>query len=140
MTPPSARIRLRSNGKLKLSLDITDSLKSYYESTKKLLESIITRNGGQLLNIDFLNGNGSTIKGTHFTSSHQVGSCRMSESKKDGVIDTMGEIFDYPGIFITDGSAIPSSMIVNSSLTILANAERITANILKKYLKPKMAI
>jgi len=139
MTPPSAKISLRKNGKLKLSLEITESLKNYYESTKNLLGSIITRNGGKLLNIDFLDGKGSPVKGTNFTSSHQVGSCRMSDSKMNGVVDSMGEIFDYPGIFITDGSAIPSSLIVNSSLTILANAERITEKVLDRYLKFKAA-
>ena len=45
----------------------------------------------------------------------------------------MGEVFGYPGLFITDGAAIPSSLAVNTSLTILANAERIAAGILGRY-------
>jgi len=36
-------------------------------------------------------------------------------------------------MYITDGSALPTSTIVNPSLTILANAERISDQILKKY-------
>ena len=38
----------------------------------------------------------------------------------------------YPGLYITDGSAIPSSLAVNTSLTILANAERIAAAMLSR--------
>jgi choline dehydrogenase-like flavoprotein len=67
----------------------------------------------------------------HFHTAHQVGSCRMSENKSSGVADLRGEVFGYPEKFITDGAAVPSSTGVNVSLTILANAERITDGILK---------
>ena len=43
-----------------------------------------------------------------------------------------GEVFDNPGLYVSDGSAIPTSLAVNTSLTILANAERIAAGILER--------
>jgi cholesterol oxidase len=49
------------------------------------------------------------------------------------VVDAAGEAFDYPGLYVTDGSVIPSSLAVNTSLTILANAERIAAGIARRY-------
>ncbi len=62
-----------------------------------------------------------------------IGSCRMADSKNNGVVDAFGEVFDYPGIFITDGAAIPTSLAVNSSLTILANAERVAYHLVEKF-------
>jgi cholesterol oxidase len=49
------------------------------------------------------------------------------------VTDANGEVFDHPGLYVSDGAAIPSSLAVNTSLTILANAERVAAGILRRY-------
>ena len=59
----------------------------------------------------------------------------MTDTVKNGVVNENGEVFGYRGMYITDGSAIPSSTIVNPSLTILANSEWITDSILIKYHK-----
>jgi cholesterol oxidase len=42
-------------------------------------------------------------------------------------------VFDYPGVYVSDGAAIPSALAVNTSLTILANAERIAAGLIERY-------
>ena len=73
---------------------------------------------------------GQNYDNLHFHTAHQVGSCRMSENKSTGVVDSKGEVFGYPGMYITDGASIPSSTAVNISLTILANSERITHGII----------
>jgi hypothetical protein len=44
-----------------------------------------------------------------------------------------GEVFDYPGLYVSDGAALPSSLAVNTSLTILANAERIAEGVAERY-------
>ena len=51
----------------------------------------------------------------------------MADRKKDGVVNANCEVFDYPGLFVTDGATIPTSLAVNTSLTILANSERAAA-------------
>ncbi len=65
----------------------------------------------------------------------------MADTKADGVVNARGEVFDYPGLYVSDGAAIPSSLAVNTSLTILANAERIAAGLLERYrlLRPAAA-
>jgi cholesterol oxidase len=50
----------------------------------------------------------------------------MAENKAKAMINPQGEVFGYPGMYITDGTAVPSSTGVNVGLTILANSERIT--------------
>ena len=62
-----------------------------------------------------------------------IGSCRMAVDENKGVTDPYGEVFNYPGIYITDGASIPTSLAVNSSLTILANAERIAKHLVNKF-------
>lgn len=57
----------------------------------------------------------------------------MANRREDGVVDAYGEVFGYPGIFVTDGASVPSSLAVNSSLTILANAERIADHMVQRY-------
>ncbi|MDH5178419.1 MAG: GMC family oxidoreductase [Gammaproteobacteria bacterium] len=56
---------------------------------------------------------------------HCLGGCVMADSPEQGVVDINGEVFGYPGLYIADGSIIPSSTGPNPSLTIAAMAERI---------------
>ena len=91
------------------------------------------RNGCRLVQADFLDKSLQPHQGIHFSTAHQVGSCRMADSKSDGVVDANGEVFDYPGLYVSDGASIPSSLAVNTSLTILANAERIADGVAERY-------
>ncbi len=117
----------------KLSLELDRELRSYYGRTKALLESILTRNGCRVIKPHFIDGEGSPRDDIHFSTAHQVGSCRMAVNASRGVVDVTGAVFQYPGLYVSDGAAIPSSLAVNTSLTILANAERVAARILDRY-------
>ena len=66
-------------------------------------------------------------------TAHMTGSCRMADDISQGVVDVNGEMFNQPGLFITDGATIPSSLAVNPYLTILANAERLSNTITGMY-------
>ena len=133
LTPPVASLRL-VDGKPALSLPLTDGLRSYHDRIEALLRSILARNGCRLLNPTFIDREGAEREDIHFSTAHQTGSCRMADAKERGVVDAMGEVFDYPGLYVSDGAAVPTSLAVNTSLTILANAERIAAGLVERFM------
>jgi len=133
MGSPTGSISLNRKGEPTLDLDLDDQIRSYYKKTKNLVESIFKDSGCELLNVDLVDRMGKLHKDIHFTSSHQLGSCRMGDSKNMGVLNSHGEVFDYPGLYVSDGASIPTSLAVNPALTILANSERICEGIVKKY-------
>jgi cholesterol oxidase len=55
---------------------------------------------------------------------HPVGGCSMGQSIEDGVVDSHGEVFGYPGLVIADGSVMPGPVGPNPSLTIAALSDR----------------
>lgn len=133
LTPPCAELKRGSSGKLSPSLEMNDQLKKYYKDTQSLLNSILKRNGCKIINHKMVNSEGAPHNDIFYSTAHMVGSCRMAESKKHGVVNSFCEVFDYPGIYVTDGAAIPTSLAVNTSLTILANAERISRHLIGNY-------
>lgn len=62
-------------------------------------------------------------------SVHPLGGCPMGESPQTGFVSPEGEVFGYPGLFVVDGSIMPTSTGPNPSLTIAAVAERIADSI-----------
>jgi len=138
LTPPTAELEW-SRGKLELSLEMSDQLREYYSRTKDLLHSIYERNGCRPLEVEFVDSNGQPHGDLHFDTSHQLGSCAMSDSRDSGAVDASGEAFGHPGLYVTDGAAIPGSIAVSTSLTILANAERIAAGMVERLGRARRA-
>jgi cholesterol oxidase len=55
---------------------------------------------------------------------HNLGGARMGGDPGSGVVDTDGEVFGHPGLFVLDGAALPGATGANPSSTIAAVAER----------------
>ncbi len=58
------------------------------------------------------------------STAHILGGCGIGESEETGVINARHEVFNYPGLYVADGSVIPGNLGVNPSLTITAMTER----------------
>ena len=58
------------------------------------------------------------------STAHILGGCGIGADETTGVIDKYHEVFNYPGLYVADGSAIPANLGVNPSLTITAMTER----------------
>jgi cholesterol oxidase len=56
---------------------------------------------------------------------HPLGGCRLSGSAQEGVVSLEGEVHGYPGLYVADGSVIPSSIGFHPAMTIAAVSERI---------------
>ena len=59
-----------------------------------------------------------------FITVHPLGGCPMSDDPRAGVVDDHGKVHGYDGLYVLDGSIVPTSLGVNPSKTIAALAER----------------
>ncbi len=57
-------------------------------------------------------------------TAHPLGGCRMAANPSDGVVDHRCEVHGYPGLFVVDGSVVPTALSRNPTATISALAER----------------
>nr|WTA64413.1 GMC family oxidoreductase [Micromonospora sp. NBC_00855] len=55
---------------------------------------------------------------------HPLSSCRIGDDPDTSALDDRHELRNHPGIFVTDGAAVPAGLTVNPALTIAALAER----------------
>ncbi|MEV4249578.1 GMC family oxidoreductase [Streptosporangium canum] len=55
---------------------------------------------------------------------HPLASCRIGDDPDTSALDDRNELRGHPGIFVTDGSAVPGALTVNPAMTIAALAER----------------
>jgi cholesterol oxidase len=68
-------------------------------------------------------------------SVHPLGGCAMGRASDEGVVDQYGEVFNYPGMFIADGSVMPGPVGANPSLTIAAFADHCADRIIAGFPK-----
>jgi hypothetical protein len=66
------------------------------------------------------------------TAFHPLGTCRLATSPKQGVVSQDHEVFGLPGLYIADGSCVPSSLAVNPQVTIMALATRAADRLAQK--------
>ncbi|MGD0455950.1 MAG: GMC oxidoreductase, partial [Solirubrobacteraceae bacterium] len=55
---------------------------------------------------------------------HPLGGCPMADDPARGVVDDGGKVHGYDGLYVLDGSIVPTALGVNPSKTIAALAER----------------
>ncbi len=65
-----------------------------------------------------------TFRVPPYPSTHNLGTCRMSEKAQDGVCNKYGQSHEVPNLFISDGSQFTSSAGENPTLTIVTLAIR----------------
>ena len=73
----------------------------------------------------------------HLITAHPLGGCPMGDSHATGLVDDLGRVFDpngakHNGLYIADGSIIPTALGVNPFLTISALCERIADHLIQQ--------
>lgn len=66
-------------------------------------------------------------------NAHIIGTCRMGIEASEAVVNAECKSFDIPNLYISDNSVFPSSLTVNPTLTIMANALRVADIFLKEF-------
>jgi choline dehydrogenase-like flavoprotein len=65
-----------------------------------------------------------TFQTPPYPSTHNLGTCRMSERAADGVVNKWGQTHDIDNLFISDGSQFTTGGAENPTLTIVTLAIR----------------
>ena len=119
---------MRLNGKF-LDLDWNlDSSREFYARMQEYLKTI-----AETLQADFIKNPEDFLHRS--AVAHPLGGCPMGGNDKEGVVDSRGEVFNYPGLFVADGAVMPGPVGPNPALTIAAIADRIAALIIERSRK-----
>jgi cholesterol oxidase len=118
---PDGVMSLR-NGDLELDWT-TQTSKAYFDRVETTLGRIAHALAGRYLNTPlWLFKRVITV--------HPLGGCPMGRDESEGVVNSWGEVFNYPGLYVADGSVMPGPVGPNPSLTIAAFADRVADDIL----------
>jgi choline dehydrogenase-like flavoprotein len=68
----------------------------------------------------------------HPTAHHHLGTTRMADDPRRGVVDPDGRVQGVRNLYVTGGSVFPTAGYVNPTLTIVALASRLAAHLREK--------
>jgi cholesterol oxidase len=126
---PDGRIRLRAG---RLDVDWTRRRSGpYFDRVREASRGMAEQLGARFVH-DPLRRLGRIITDLNrLITVHPLGGCPMGRNAREGVVDSYGEVFGYPGLYIADGSVMPGPVGTNPSLTIAAVADRFAERILE---------
>ena len=123
-----------ANGQMRFSGDRLDIEWAYADENKALVDRM-----GQAMR-DVAAAYGGTfaplVSWTAFQrilTVHSLGGCALSADPASGVVSLDGQVHGYPGLFVADGSVIPTSIGFHPCMTISAVAERISDAVVASY-------
>ena len=97
----------------------------YYDRVREVSRKMTAELGGEFLDDPIWHEN-------RVITVHSLGGCRMGRSEREGVVDSYGCVFNWPGLHIADGSVMPGPVGPNPSFTIAALADRFADAILEE--------
>jgi choline dehydrogenase-like flavoprotein len=115
----------------------------YTEIAKTLVRMapVVAEKPGSEFQNPFVNPLTKELKAEAIAVTHPLGGCRMAKTAAEGVCDEFGRVFDksksgsrpfYEGLYIADGSIMPTGLGINPSLTISTVSLRIASNIINE--------
>ncbi|AKU16050.1 GMC family oxidoreductase N-terminal domain-containing protein [Luteipulveratus mongoliensis] len=99
---------------------------TYIPAGQRAVRAMAERFGAEARTEVVAGGNWAEVFGVPLTA-HFLGGVVISDSPSEGVIDPYHRVWGYPGLHVTDGSAVSANLGVNPSLTITAQSERALA-------------
>ena len=128
---PDGTFTLDKDGRLENDWRINAS-KPYFDKVRSIMEELATAWGAQHFQDNLL------WYFKHVITVHPLGGCPMGDSAEDGVVDSYGEVFGHPGLYVADGSVMPGPVGANPSLTIAALADRFAERMVETELSSKV--
>ncbi|MGW7103253.1 GMC oxidoreductase [Streptomyces sp. NPDC054838] len=121
---PNGRMFLR-DGNLDIDWDLAAS-DEYFQQMNETMKRVSHSLGGRYASnpLWWLN---------RLITVHPVGGAPMGRNRREGVVDSFGRVYGYPGLSIADGSVMPGPVGPNPSLTIAALADRSAVRIINDY-------
>jgi choline dehydrogenase-like flavoprotein len=98
-----------------------------HEAVEAQIRSIATALGVSALHLQPIPG------GKDLVSAHHHGGAVASVERRGAVLSADCESLEAPGVFVVDGSFMPTSGGTNSSLTVMANARRVGSVLLTRF-------
>ena len=97
---------------------------------QKTFADIVQAMGGRVLSKVHSDGAEAIAPGGFII--HEVGGAIMGDDAKSSVTNKWCQTWDVPNLFIADGAPFPSNADKNPTLTIMANAWRVSDHILER--------
>jgi cholesterol oxidase len=113
---PDGNMRLTDDGHLDVDWNKRSST-PFFEDLRRTGRDI-----ARVLDAKFMDSPGWHL--SRVVTVHPVGGCPMGRDEREGVVDSYGNVFGYPGLVIADGSVLPGPVGPNPSTTIAACAHR----------------
>ena len=123
---PNGNLFLK-DGLLECDWEIQKS-REYFDRVRRVGKAI-----ARTLHAKYMDNPSYTWNFHQVLTAHPLGGCPMALSKAEGVVNSYGEVFDYPGLYIADGSVMPGPVGPNPSLTIAALADRFADHLIAQH-------
>jgi cholesterol oxidase len=119
---PDGNMKLTSDGYLDVDWTTRKS-ELYFGNVRRTGQDVARVLGAEFLdNLPWYVGRVTTV--------HPLGGCPIGRNESEGVVDSYGRVFGYPGLYIADGSVMPGPVGPNPSNTIAALAHRFAEQLL----------
>ena len=119
----NGRFRLNGGGTLDLEWDYARENRPLIEAMTAAMNDVARSLGGTFAPLALWSAFERLL------TVHSLGGCRLAESAEEGVVSAWGEVFGYPGLFVADGSVIPTAIGFHPVMTIAAVCERIAERV-----------
>lgn len=121
---PDGRMALNRDGLLEVDWHMRHS-SSYFQRVRQTMAEMADVLEGKLLQnpLSYL---------SRVITVHPLGGCPMGRTAEEGVVDSYGEVFNHPGLYVADGAAMPGPTGPNPSLTIAALADRFAEHVIER--------
>lgn len=120
------RLRLR-RGRLDLDWNYAREHKALIDRMEATMRAVGDEYGGTFSPLV------SWLLFRRITTVHSLGGCHPGPSADRGVVSPDGQVHGYPGLFVSDGSVIPTSLGFHPAMTIAAVSERTADAVVASY-------